>query len=104
MAGGLTVAVIDSGIDKNHPDLIGKVIAEKNFLADEITADDLLGHGTMVAGIIAGSGAMRPMESTRELHPEQAFSMSRSSIAKETAKYRISSPELNGPFTMVPMS
>jgi serine protease AprX len=54
---GVNVAVIDSGIDKNHPDLIGKVIAEKNFLANEITADDLLGHGTMIAGIIAGSGA-----------------------------------------------
>ena len=54
---GTIVAVIDSGIDKNHPDLIGKVVGEKNFLADEITADDLLGHGTMVAGIIAGSGA-----------------------------------------------
>ena len=53
---GITVAVLDSGIDKNHPDLIGKVVAEKNFLADEVTADDLLGHGTMVAGIIAGSG------------------------------------------------
>ena len=53
---GVTVAVLDSGIDKNHPDLIGKVIAEKNFLTDEVTADDLLGHGTMVAGIIAGSG------------------------------------------------
>ncbi len=53
---GITVAVIDSGIDRNHPDLIGKVVAEKNFLTDEITADDLLGHGTMVAGIIAGSG------------------------------------------------
>ena len=54
---GITVAVIDSGIDKNHPDLVGRVVAEKNFLADEVTADDLLGHGTMVAGIIAGSGA-----------------------------------------------
>ena len=50
------MAVLDSGIDKNHPDLIGKVVAEKNFLTDEVTADDLLGHGTMVAGIIAGSG------------------------------------------------
>jgi subtilisin family serine protease len=54
---GIKVAVIDSGIDKNHPDLVGKVVAEKNFLSDEITADDLLGHGTMVAGIIAGTGA-----------------------------------------------
>ncbi|MDM7913271.1 MAG: S8 family serine peptidase, partial [Methanotrichaceae archaeon] len=54
---GVTVAVIDSGIDRNHPDLIGKVIGEKNFVKDDATPDDLLGHGTMVAGIIAGSGA-----------------------------------------------
>ena len=54
---GITVAVIDSGIDKNHPDLEGKIVGEKNFVDDEISADDLLGHGTMVAGIIAGSGA-----------------------------------------------
>ena len=54
---GVTVAILDSGIDKNHPDLAGKVIGEKNFVEDEATADDLLGHGTMVAGIIAGSGA-----------------------------------------------
>jgi subtilisin family serine protease len=54
---GVTVAVIDSGIDKNHPDLEGKVVGEKNFVDAEVSADDLLGHGTMVAGIIAGSGA-----------------------------------------------
>lgn len=54
---GITVAVIDSGIDRNHPDLVGKVVGEKNFLDDETTADDLLGHGTMVAGFIAGNGA-----------------------------------------------
>jgi len=54
---GVIVAVLDSGIDKNHPDLAGKVIGEKNFVEDEASADDILGHGTMVAGIIAGSGA-----------------------------------------------
>ena len=27
------------------------------FITDEVSADDLLGHGTMVSGIIAGSGA-----------------------------------------------
>jgi len=53
---GVIVAIIDSGIDKNHPDLAGKVVGEKNFLPDEETTDDLLGHGTMVAGLIAGSG------------------------------------------------
>jgi len=54
---GVVVAILDSGIDKNHPDLAGKVIGEKNFVDYERTADDLLGHGTAVAGIIAGSGA-----------------------------------------------
>lgn len=53
----ITIAVIDSGMDKNHPDLEEKVVGEKNFVDDEISADDLLGHGTMVAGIIAGTGA-----------------------------------------------
>ncbi|RQW80611.1 MAG: hypothetical protein EHM14_04145 [Methanothrix sp.] len=54
---GITIAVLDSGIDKNHPDLVGRVIGETNFITDEVSADDLLGHGTMVSGIIAGSGA-----------------------------------------------
>lgn len=54
---GVIVAIIDSGIDKNHPDLAGKVVGEKNFVPGEETTDDLLGHGTMVAGLIAGSGA-----------------------------------------------
>jgi len=53
---GVLVAVLDSGIDKNHPDLAGKVIGEKNFVDSERTTEDLLGHGTAVAGIIAGSG------------------------------------------------
>lgn len=54
---GVTVAILDSGIDKNHPDLVGKVVGEKNFVKGESTTDDLLGHGTLVSGIIAGSGA-----------------------------------------------
>lgn len=54
---GVTVAILDSGIDENHPDLAGKVVGEKNFVEGETTTDDLLGHGTLVSGIIAGSGA-----------------------------------------------
>jgi hypothetical protein len=53
---GVTVAVIDSGIDAGHPDLAGKVTAEQNFVADSEDRLDRLGHGTHVASIIAGTG------------------------------------------------
>lgn len=54
---GITVAVIDTGIDKNHPDLKNKVVNEVSFAPDEPSPEDGFGHGTHVAGIVAGSGA-----------------------------------------------
>jgi subtilisin family serine protease len=53
---GVTVAVLDTGIDAGHPDLAGKVVATQNF-SDSGTATDRHGHGTHVAGIVAGTGA-----------------------------------------------
>jgi thermitase len=49
---GVTVAVLDTGIDANHTDLSGKIIADIN-LTDSITVYDINGHGTHIAGIIA---------------------------------------------------
>ena len=50
---GLTVAVLDSGIRKSHQSLKNKVVYEANFSGSP-TADDIFGHGTQVAFVIAG--------------------------------------------------
>ncbi|MFC2017580.1 S8 family serine peptidase [Chloroflexota bacterium] len=50
---GLTVAVLDSGVRKTHQSLKNKVIYEANF-TESPSADDVFGHGTQVAFIVAG--------------------------------------------------
>jgi cysteine-rich repeat protein len=69
---GVTVAVLDSGIDSDHPDLAGALVDEQCFCKaggpccpnGAITqsgpgaAEDDLGHGTHVTGILAGRGAV----------------------------------------------
>jgi serine protease AprX len=53
---GVTVAVIDSGISP-HPALTGKVIANVSKISGDPSTADEHGHGTHIAGIIAGNSS-----------------------------------------------
>jgi serine protease AprX len=73
---GVTVAVLDTGLDSTHPDISGRVVRNvkladfqganlAEFLppanVDKLPdTDQLSGHGTFVGGIIAGSGVSAP--------------------------------------------
>ncbi|GAA1145773.1 S8 family serine peptidase [Kribbella jejuensis] len=52
---GVPVAVLDTGIDKSHPDLATQVVGMKNFT--DSPDGDHFGHGTHVASTIAGTAA-----------------------------------------------
>lgn len=73
---GITVAVLDTGIDRNNPDFAGRVAGEQCFCTNADgtgccpngqtqqsgvgAAQDEHGHGSHVAGIVAGGGANAP--------------------------------------------
>ena len=54
--GGITIGIVDTGVDLNHPDLAGKVVVSANCVGHPCTAgdgQDTHGHGTIVSGIAA---------------------------------------------------
>jgi len=69
---GVTVAVIDTGIDTDHPDLADDIVAQRCFLPAgkcpsssgetySNNAEDDHGHGTHVAGIVTSKGVQVPL-------------------------------------------
>jgi serine protease AprX len=54
---GVGVAVVDSGIWGGHPDLKSRLVYSQNFVPNSTQLADLYGHGTHVAGIVAGNGS-----------------------------------------------
>ncbi|MFJ5556840.1 S8 family serine peptidase [Streptomyces sp. NPDC093250] len=59
---GVKVAVLDTGVDTDHPDLAGRLEAAKSFVPGE-TVEDVHGHGTHCAGTVAGP--VKPQQGPR---------------------------------------
>jgi subtilisin family serine protease len=68
---GVKVAVIDSGVDALHPDLKGSVVRVFDATRGEGRPDDM--HGTAIAGIIRGRGAIRGIAPEARLLAARAF-------------------------------
>lgn len=52
----VVVAVIDTGVDGNHPDISANLTPGYDFIDNDNDPDDLNGHGTHVSGIIGAAG------------------------------------------------
>ncbi len=59
---GEAVCIIDTGIDKNHPAFAGRIVGGYDFINDDNDPEDetewYAGHGTHVAGIVAGNAGI----------------------------------------------
>lgn len=49
---GVTVAVLDTGVNPSHEDLSGKLVQGRNVASNNSDTSDIYGHGTKVAGVI----------------------------------------------------
>jgi hypothetical protein len=56
MASDLTIAVVDTGVDLDHPDLKDNLVSGINLIAPGKPPEDDNGHGTRVAGVLAAAG------------------------------------------------
>lgn len=75
---GVTVAIIDSGVERDHPAIGGRVVrslrvepaADGPRVVEDPTATDLVGHGTACAGIIHAIAPAADLVSIRVLGPD----------------------------------
>lgn len=70
----LIVAVIDSGVDYNHPDFKNRVIKGPDFADKDDDSMDEGGHGTHVAGIIAANGSVKGLAPNVKIMALKVFS------------------------------
>lgn len=52
---GITIAFLDTGVDRTHPDLQGQIIEAVDFTRSMFGPDDRVGHGTWVTGAVVAT-------------------------------------------------
>ncbi|MHB8398280.1 MAG: S8 family serine peptidase [Candidatus Limnocylindrales bacterium] len=75
---GMTVAIIDSGVERDHPAVGGRLVQsvrvelgdERPIVVDDPEAIDVVGHGTACAGIVHGLAPEAEIVSIRVLGPD----------------------------------
>ncbi|MGE5665857.1 MAG: S8 family serine peptidase, partial [Betaproteobacteria bacterium] len=55
LGAGVTIAILDTGVDASHPDLAGSIVAGWNFFSNTADTSDVYNHGTGVAGTAAAA-------------------------------------------------
>lgn len=55
LGAGVTVAILDTGVDATHPDLAGQLVAGWNMYDNNADTSDVHGHGTKVAGVVGAA-------------------------------------------------
>ena len=53
---GVVIAILDSGVDGSHPDLVPNLVPGYNLVDNNTNTADVCGHGTAVAGTAAAAG------------------------------------------------
>ncbi|MDB5906162.1 MAG: peptidase [Massilia sp.] len=53
---GITIAILDGGVESTHPDLAAHIVPGWNFYDNNSNTSDVNGHGTKVAGVAAALG------------------------------------------------
>lgn len=106
---GVTVAVLDTGVDARVADLAGRVLPELDMLPNVAPSPDSNGHGTLVASIIAaahdGTGIagvapaanILPVAALDELGYGDVETVARGIIAAADAGARVINMSLGGP-------
>ncbi len=83
---GVTVAVVDTGVALDHPDLKANLLPGHDFVDEDALPEDHVGHGTHVAGLIAANGQVSGAAPRAKLLPVRVIDTDRGGSAFTVAQ------------------